>query len=289
MFSLEPDFLRTFLAISETGSFGAAGERVNKTQSTVSAQMKRLEEILDVSLFEREGRRNVLTDDGRKLMEYAASIVRLNDEAIKAFQPAKISGSIKIGAIDEYAQAFFPGVLPSFSRSHPGVQVELVTGTSGRLLPQFEEDNLDAIIVSCRPGDEAILPLRSDRLHWIGAEGHTVHYCDPIPIAAWSDGCSWREMALASLAREGRKWRLAFTTSNAALMTMTIRDGLGIGVGPEWLLAPGLKILDDLDAQCPLGYADIGIKRRNNSKGAAALDAFLGHLQGQMKSTYLAA
>ncbi|SDG63571.1 LysR family transcriptional regulator [Pelagibacterium luteolum] len=209
MLSLDPDFLRTFLAISETGSFGAAGERVNKTQSTVSAQMKRLEEIVGVPLFEKKGRRNVLTPDGLKLLEYAASMVRLNDEAIRAFKPPEISGRIRLGAIDEYAQAFLPGTLRSFAAVHPAVHVEVATGSSGQLRDLLEAGELDAAIISCRTGDSDTEILRSDRLHWFGGETTPRTMTIRSPYAHGrqaAHGVKWRPQHSCAMAANGA-WR----------------------------------------------------------------------------------
>ncbi len=281
MFALDPDFLRTFIAISETGSYGAAGERVNKTQSTVSAQMRRLEEIVGVALFEKEGRRNVLTPEGRKLLEYAASMVRLNDEALKAFRPPEISGRVRVGAVDEYAQAFLPDALSVFNRTHSAVEVCVATGSSAQLRPLVDAGEIDAAIITCQSGSEAMEIIRSDRLHWIGPENGCVHLEKVLPLSVWSDGCSWREMGMAALARGGREWRLTFTTSNASLLGRTVRDGLGVTVAPEWFLTDGLRVLDDLDARYPLGRAEIGIKRRPGCDDPA-LEAFLAHLHNRM-------
>ncbi|WMT90905.1 LysR substrate-binding domain-containing protein [Pelagibacterium sp. H642] len=288
MFSLDPDFLRTFLAISETGSFGGAGEKVNKTQSTVSAQMKRLEEIVGVPLFEKEGRRNVLTADGLKLLEYAASMVRLNDEAIRAFRPPEVSGRVRLGAIDEYAQAFLPAILRAFNLAHPAVQVEVATGNTGHLLDLLADRQLDAAILSCRAGDTEIEVLRSDRLHWFGSDVGSPHFDDPLPFCAWSSGCSWREMASAALARDGRKSRLVVTTSNAALITLTVRDGLGVAVAPAWFVSPGLRILEEMDARYPLGVAEIGIKRAAGAENPVR-ELFLSYAKAQLGSPALAA
>lgn len=288
MFSLDPDFLRTFLAISESGSFGAAGEKVNKTQSTVSAQMKRLEEIVGVPLFAKEGRRNVLTADGLKLLEYAASMVRLNDEALRSFRPPEISGRVRLGAIDEYAQAFLPAILRAFNLAHPSVQVEVATGNTGYLLSLLSDGELDAAILSCRAGDTDIEVLRSDRLHWFGGEGASPHFEDPLPFCAWSSGCSWREMASAALARDGRNSRLVVTTSNAALITLTVRDGLGVAVAPAWFISPGLRILDEMDARYPLGNSEIGIKRAAGAENPV-LELFLSYAKAQLGSATLAA
>lgn len=287
MYSLDPDFLRTFLAISETGSFGAAGEKVNKTQSTVSAQMKRLEEIVGVSLFEKAGRRNVLTAEGRKLLEYAASMVRLNDEALNAFRPPEMTGSIRVGAIDEYAQAFFPDVLDSFAREQPGIVVSVATGPTSMLTSAFGRGEFDAVIVSRLGGETDWESLRIDQLHWIGGEGNLLQYVEPLPMAAWSEGCSWQQMANAALAREGRGVRLAFTTSNASLMATTLRRGIGVTVAPRWFVSEGLRVIDELDAKCPLGTAEIGVRRKGGENPAR--EAFIAHMQAQLRSTSLAA
>ncbi|WP_090595740.1 hypothetical protein [Pelagibacterium luteolum] len=95
-------------------------------------------------------------------------------------------------------------------------------------------------------------------------------------------------MASAALVRDGRKWRLALTTSNAALITLTVRDGLGVAVAPAWFISPGLRILDDMDARYPLGIAEMGIKR---ATGAATpiLDVFISHIKAELNSTALAA
>lgn len=278
MLSLEPDFLRTFLAISETGGFASAAERVNKTQSTVSAQVRRLEEILDARLFEKQGRRNVLTTEGRKLMEYARSMVRLNDETIRAFRPPEVAGTIKIGTTDDYAQAFLPETLATFSRTYPGVDVEIVTGTSHVLEPRLRHEGFDAVILLGEEGDPDAEVLRTDQLHWVGAKGGCAHLDDPVPLALWAEGCAWRNMALAQLAARGRQWRLAYTTSNTPLLKATVRSQLGITVAPSWFVTEGLEVLEDLDRKYPLGKAQIGIKLRGGER-SPALEAFLKHLR----------
>jgi DNA-binding transcriptional LysR family regulator len=288
MYSLDPDFLRTFLAISETGGYGTAGEKVNKTQSTVSAQMKRLEEILGVSLFEKEGRRNILTAEGRKLLEYAASMVRLNDEALSTFRPPEMSGNIRVGAIDEYAQAFFPDILDSFTKTHPGILVSVATETTALLNSQLDAGEFDAVFVSCHPGQTDNEILRVDQLHWIGGEGHCLHFDDPIPLTAWSEGCSWRQMAQAALAKAGRRTRITFSTSNAALMATTLRRGIGITVAPRWFVTDGLRVIEELDAKCPLGRAEIGVRRRVGDANPP-LEAFIDHLKSHLRLSSLAA
>ncbi len=283
MQSLDPDFLRSFLAICETGSYGAAAERVHKTQSTVSAQMKRLEEILGVSLFEKTGRRNALSPAGLRLLEYARPILRLNDETLSAFRPPAVSGTVRIGISDDYAQAFLPPVLSRFTRTHPAVDLEIVTGDSSDLVNRADDDSYDAVLVSSCAQVGDIETLRTDSLHWIGSENVSHLQDECLPLALWGEGCSWRAKALAALAAAERSWRLAYTTSNAPLLLSTVRDGIGVTVGPSWYLVPGTRIIEELDAQCPIGVGDIGIVVTGDPD-SAPLKAFLDLVRMQFKS-----
>lgn len=283
MLSLDPDFLRSFLAICDTGSYGAAAERVNKTQSTISAQMKRLEETLGVGLFEKTGRRNVLSPAGRQLLEYARLIVRLNDQTVNAFRAPEVRGAIKIGTSDDYAQIFLAPILNRFAYTHPAVEVEIVTADSAELMRRNDAESFDAMLISRdRPDLNVELELlRTDRLHWIGSARHN-HDDERLPLALWSDGCSWRAKALAALAAAGRQYRLVFTTSNAPLLMQTVRDGRGVTIGPRWYLAEGMKVLDDLDAACPLGEDGVGIYVRPGAE-SQQLDVFLDQVRTQFR------
>ena len=260
MIAIDPDFLRSFLAISDTGSYGAAARRVNKTQSTVSAQMKRLEDVLGVVLFEKAGRRNLLSPDGLRLLQYAKSIVRLNEETVNAFRQGEAVGAIKIGMCDDYAQAFLMPVLTRFARRYPQVEIEVFTTDTRSLRERTDLDSFHVIIASGGAGLDGLETLRRDRLYWIGAADHSVHLEPRLPLALWSEGCAWRGMGLAALAQADRPYRIVHTTSNAALLRAVVREGLAVTMGPKWYLAPGLALLDDMNRTLPLGEDTVGLK-----------------------------
>ena len=260
MIAIDPDFLRSFLAISDTGSYGAAARRVNKTQSTVSAQMKRLEDALGVVLFEKAGRRNLLSPDGLRLLQYAKSIVRLNEETVNAFRQGEAVGAIKIGMCDDYAQAFLMPVLTRFARRYPQVEVEVFTTDTRSLRERTDLDSFHVIVASGNAGVDGLETLRRDRLYWIGSEEHNVHLEARMPLALWSEGCAWRGMGLATLAQADRPYRIVHTTSNAALLRAVVREGMAVTMGPKWYLAPGLTLLYDMNRTLPLGEDTVGLK-----------------------------
>ena len=116
---IDVDQLRTFIAIVETGSFTKAADVVHKTQSAVSMQMKRLEELLGRPLFARDGRASRFTPDGERLVEYARRLVALNDEAVSAFKRPELTGTVRFGTPDDYADRFLPEILARFARTRP--------------------------------------------------------------------------------------------------------------------------------------------------------------------------
>src|SRR6185436_2732211 len=147
---LDVDQLRTFIAISETGSFTKAAEVVNKTQSAVSMQMKKLEERLERPIFARDGRGSKLTEHGERLLDYARRIVNLNVEALNAFSDAELSGHVRLGVPDDYADRYLPEIMAQFSRVYPGAELTVVCAPSIDLIAQIDGGDLDlAIITLC--------------------------------------------------------------------------------------------------------------------------------------------
>src|SRR6202521_1897420 len=135
---LDSDQLRTFIAIVETGSFTKAAEVVHKTQSAVSMQMKRLEERLSRPIFARDGRASKLTDDGDRLLDYARRIVKLNVEALAAFNDAEITGRVRLGVPDDYADRYLPEIMARFSRAYPSVELTVVCEPSVALFERID-------------------------------------------------------------------------------------------------------------------------------------------------------
>ena len=147
---IDVDQLRTFIAIVETGSFTKAAEVVHKTQSAVSMQMKRLEERLGKPIFARDGRASKLTEDGERLLDYARRIIKLNVEALAAFDDAELTGRVRLGVPDDYADRYLPEIMARFSRSYPGVELTVMCEPSVELVERIDGNELDlAIITDC--------------------------------------------------------------------------------------------------------------------------------------------
>src|SRR6185369_3234708 len=164
--TLDLDQLRTFVAIVETGSFTKAADAVFKTQSAVSMQMRRLEERIGKPIFTRDGRASKLSEDGERLLGYARRMVRLSDETLAAFDETELSGSVRLGTPDDYADRFLPEILARFARSNPRVEVSVICEPSLTLQEMARTGDVDlAIVTHCGEGNTEV--VRQEPLLWV--------------------------------------------------------------------------------------------------------------------------
>ena len=213
---IDIDQLRTFIAIAETGSFTKAAEVVHKTQSAVSMQMKRLEERLNKPIFARDGRASKLTEDGERLLDYARRIVKLNLEALAAFSGPELSGRVRLGVPDDYADRYLPEIMARFSRAYPGVELTVLCEPSVDLLRAYRCERSRSCDHHRRPRPSGPRStFRQERLLWVTSVRHATHTENPLPLALGQQSCAWRRIALECLEELGRPHRVIYTSSNA--------------------------------------------------------------------------
>ena len=274
---IDVDQLRTFIAIAETGSFTKAADVVHKTQSAVSMQMKRLEERLDRPIFARDGRASKLTDDGERLLDYARRIVKLNMEALAAFSEAELSGRVRLGVPDDYADRYLPEIMARFSRAYPGVELTVSCQPSAELLQLINGNELDLAIVTSCDGKGPIEIFRRERLLWVSSNRHATHTEERLPLALGRPSCGWRQSAIEHLDRAGRPYRLLYTSANSGAVAAAVLAGLAVSVFPESGLRPGMRVLTPAEGFPELPSCSIGLVRNPHERPALA-DALAGHI-----------
>src|SRR5437879_6530271 len=172
---IDIDQLRTFIAIAEAGSFTRAADVVHKTRSAVSMQMKRLEERLGRPIFARDGRASKLTEDGERLLDYARRIVKLNVEALAAFSDAELTGRVRLGVPDDYADRYLPEIMARFSLAYPGAELTVICEPSVDLIERVDANDLDLAIITHMEGSRPSETFRSERLLWVTSSRHLAH------------------------------------------------------------------------------------------------------------------
>jgi DNA-binding transcriptional LysR family regulator len=274
---LDIDQLRTFIAIAETGSFTKAAEVVNKTQSAVSMQMKRLEERIERPIFARDGRASKLTEDGQRLLDYARRIVKLNVETMAAFSDAALSGRVRLGVPDDYADRYLPEIMARFSRAYPGVELTVLCEPSVDLLERIDANELNLAIVTNCETKRASETFRRERLLWVTSNRHSTHSEEPLPLALGKPSCQWRHTAIERLETIGRPYRLLYSSSNAGAVAAAVLAGLAVSVLPESGLRPGMRVLTTAEGFPDLPSCRIGLVR-NAHESSALADALAEHI-----------
>ncbi len=281
--NLDVDILKTFLAIADNGSFTRAAEEVHKTQSAVSMQMKRLEELVACPLFAKEGRMSRFTPDGERLVDFARRIVALNDEAVYAFTKPELSGAIRFGTPEDYADRFLPEILARFARTHPSVTVDVDCQGSGTLFERVKRSEMDIALVTFGCDVFTDEPVRREHLVWVTSAKHCVHALDVMPLAVSHGGCEWRSKVLNALAKQGRKYRVAYSTANSNAVNAAVMQGLAVGAVPELCVRPGMRVLTEKDGFPPLGTFDIGLVRKPG-KTNTAIEALAQHVTASLSN-----
>jgi DNA-binding transcriptional LysR family regulator len=239
--SIDTEVLRTFVAIADQGGFTRAGALVNRTQSAVSMQMKRLEEdVLQRKLFERDGRQVRLTPEGQVLLGYARRILKLHSEVFNTLREPHMVGLVRIGTPDDYVMRFLPGILKRFSKAYPLIQIELHCESSTVLM---QRRVLALTVISREPGKEIGELLRTERMVWAAAPCFCVEEHDAVPLAVSGADCVYTQWTQAALDATGRDYRLAYHSTNVAAILAVVSAGLAAMICMESLVTEDLRVL----------------------------------------------
>ncbi|HYH18548.1 MAG TPA: LysR substrate-binding domain-containing protein [Azospirillum sp.] len=271
MAELDLTLLRTFVSVVETGGFTRAGERVHRTQSTISQQVRRLEESLGVALLDRGTRSVALTDEGERLLAYARRLLTLNDEARAALSGGReVAEVVRLGVPEDYAVDRLPRLLSAFARRNRAIRLDVRCDISVRLRAAFESGDLDAALLKQEPGRSGASAVWREPLCWAGPREDDVHREDPLPLVLFPLGCVYRHRAVHELDAAGRRWRVAYCSPNLSGVQAAVTAGLGVSVlarsavpGSARILGPadGLPALPDTElALLAAAHAGDGVR-----------------------------
>lgn len=241
---LDLDHLRSFVAAADTLNFSEAGLRVGRVQSAVSAQIKALELTIGQSLFDRgRGRRMVLTPEGEKLLAHANQMLRLNAAILSDLSQGKERKTFSIGTTETYALSILPRILSQFASSYPDVDLTVICGTSLELLALVEKRELDLAIVTEQSKAVGKTLICEDELVWVASPRMHIGPEKALPLAFMPAGCEFRKIALSSLDKLGRTWRMTVNSLSPTGVRAAICADLAISAMPAASVERDYQIL----------------------------------------------
>jgi DNA-binding transcriptional LysR family regulator len=244
MLPLDVPLLQTFLDLVQTCSFTRTATRVHRTQSAVSAQMRRLEALLGVSLFERTTRQVVLTEAGERLVPHAQAVVDAAGALAARFRAEEdVAGDVRLGCPEDIASADLPAILADFAAAHPRVRLHVRCDLILHLTEQFEEGAFDLILIKQDPVRvmAGARVLRREDLCWVGPPGkQNSSLPEMVPLVLAPAPCVYRARALEALARAGHVGDIVYASPSEAGQVAAVRAGLG------WSVLPLRRVPSDL-------------------------------------------
>ncbi|QIL81074.1 LysR family transcriptional regulator [Diaphorobacter sp. HDW4A] len=278
--NLDIDVLRSFATGIAVGSFAQAADKLGRSTSAVSAQLKKLEMQAGTPLLRKAGRGLELTEAGHAMLAYAHRLLELNDEAVAAVRASELQGIVRLGLPEDFAENILPSVLGRFARAHPRVQIQVSAGKSQELLAQYESGALDLALVwdlgGIRRADppSGVRVLATLPLHWIVPSGTSgidlreqiwwplvangrskckasaaENAWQALPLVMLSEPCPMRNLVTQILNRHGVPWRNAFSSASLAASWAAVASGLGIGVRTSLGLPAHVRMLDVAEAR----------------------------------------
>lgn len=259
--NIDMDVLRTFVTGIDLGSFAKAADRLGRSPSAISLQLRKLEERTGQTLFQKQGRGLALTEAGEIMIGYARRILDLNDEAYAAMSGLKaLQGWVRIGLPQDFAETWFPGLLGRFTRAHPKVRVEARVDRGFTLADATSRGDLDLALTWGALGNPAAEIIAKRPVVWIGPESFRRDAGEPLPLIAFDNPCAFRSAGVEALEREKIAWRHAFASPSLAGLWAAVTAGLGVTLRTAEGIPSHLRILDPLACGLPaLGTIDLAL------------------------------
>ena len=262
MINLDLDLLRALVTVAEARSFTRAGERLGRSQSAISLQIRRLEERLGQRLLSRDPRQVVLTAEGETFLPQARRLLRLNDEIIAGLAGDDVEGEVRLGAPEDFATMHLPDILGEFARAHPRVALSVTCDLTLHLLDRLRDGALDIALVKREPlGPDLGVRVWREPLVWVAADPGVLERSAVAPLVVAPSPCVYRRRATTALEAVGRAWRAAYTSPSLAGQHAALRAGLGVTVLPRDMTPADLTILGSEHGLPVLADAEIALLR----------------------------
>jgi DNA-binding transcriptional LysR family regulator len=244
--NLDLDLLRTFISVADGGSFASAALKVHRTQSAVSQQMHRLEQLISRELFANQGRNKILTNHGIKMLSYARKILELNDDACLAFLHDDVEAVLKIGSPDDTANTVLPYLLARFSKMYPNLSIEIIVKRSPYLMDMLQNNELDMAISTLNIVDyPSGIVLRTSPSLWYCSASYVLDMNKPLPLVVLNDPSIYKNMAINHLNQAGIPWRIAYTSTTLSGARAAVKAGLGVIARSIELHGDDLRIIGE--------------------------------------------
>ena len=280
MKNLSMDLLRAFVSVAQFGSFTKAGELIGRSQPAVTLKIKRLEQLVDETLFTRTGKSLELSEAGESLYDYANQILALNDLAVSQFSKSAVAGKVRLGIPSEFATTLLPKIVSRFAKAYPNVTLEVNCELSKHLLTKAGKAKHDLILAL---GDESSDKnsdfIKNDDLVWVASNAKNPLKVEVMPLIVATEGCIYRQRAIQRLDRSELPWQIVYTNPDLTGIQYAIQEGLGVTVLAKSTVPDNLQVIAQSPRFPDLGKVGINLICDTTKRGDQAIKLLIEFLK----------
>jgi len=271
MTNIPTDLLRTFVLVVEQRSFTRAAKAQGMTQPAISAQIRRLQSLLGVELFDKSAPGVALTPMGQHVIESARRMLSVNDHIVQIASPNATAQLVRIGVRKDCMGEELTAMLAATRGRWPNLRFAVQGAGQRRLLQYLKQDELD-IVVALVPDapDGSARHYWPEELAWVRGKTTTLDLTAPIPLVGYKDRCMCHRVAVATLAKAGMTGELVFRGTNAESLRSAVTAGVGVMLVPRSRIPAGFEAWDDGPLPAPPAVYG-GVFVRENA-GSETLD-----------------
>jgi len=257
---LDLELLRSFVSVVDAGGFTRAGERVHRTQSTVSQQIKRLEDDLGQQLLNRDAKEITPTEAGERLLSYARRLLSLAEEARDVVTRSHQDGAVRLGIPEDFAAYRLTRLLASFARARPGLRLDVRADQSLNLKRDLDRGDLDLALLKREAGGKGAIAVWPERVYWVNSKNHPCNAkAESVPLIFFPSGCLYRTRAIHAIEAAGRRWHMAYTSSSLAGIQAAVAAGLGLSILSEISIGADHHKLTAKDGFPPIDKTELAL------------------------------
>ena len=280
MKNLSMDLLRAFVSVAQFGSFTKAGELIGRSQRAVTLKIKRLEQLVDETLFTRTGKSLELSEAGESLYDYANQILALNDLAVSQISKSAVAGKVRLGIPSEFATTLLPKIVSRFAKAYPNVTLEVNCELSKHLLTKAGKAKHDLILAL---GDESSDKnsdfIKNDDLVWVASNAKNPLKVEVMPLIVAAEGCIYRQRAIQRLDRSELPWQIVYTNPDLTGIQYAIQEGLGVTVLAKSTVPDNLQVIAQSPRFPDLGKVGINLICDTTKRGDQAIKLLIEFLK----------
>ncbi|MCX2698571.1 LysR family transcriptional regulator [Ochrobactrum chromiisoli] len=270
--SLDLPILLTFVETVKHQSFTKAAAELGLALSTVSFQIRKLEERVGVTLLDRTPSHVRVTAEGTVMYRYALEMLDVAEEATRRIISRRVSGIVKLGAPLDFGAKLLPEFLVKAGNENEQVSVEAVIDTGSNLLRLFESGQLDVVVLNCAVGasESHGLLLKTPKLIWAAAKNGQAPERRPLPLAVLNEDCIWRKATIGQLEAVSRPYRIALEGVGSSAVYAAVAADVAVTAVPAWCISAGMGLLAPNDGFDELPEYEIRMCVRNEHRGEVA-------------------